>query len=98
VTRDDVFERLRDDRDALGAYRVRSLAVFGSVARGEMREGSDVDILVEFESGACIGLFEFVRLQRHLAELLGAPVDLVTPAALRHELRESILREAVHAA
>lgn len=98
MTRDEVFERLRGDRDALGAYRVRSRAVFGLVVRGEMREGSDVDILVEFESSACIGLFEFVRLQRHVAELLGALVDLVTPAALRHEFRESILRVAVHAA
>ncbi len=98
MTRNDVFERLRGDRDALGAYRVKSLAVFGSVVRDEMCEGSDIDILVDFEPSARIGLFEFVRLQRHLTELLGAPVDLVTPAALRHELRESILREAVHAA
>ena len=98
MTRDDVLERLRNDREVLRACGVKSLSVFGSLVHGDMREGSDVDILVEFESSARIGLFEFVRLQRHLTEILGAPVDLVTPTALRGELREAILREAVHAA
>ncbi|MGC8724838.1 MAG: nucleotidyltransferase family protein, partial [Acidobacteriota bacterium] len=74
------------------------LSLFGSAARAEMRTGSDVDILVEFESGAHVGLFEFVRLQRHLSQLLGQAVDLVTPDALRPEMRESILREKVDAA
>jgi predicted nucleotidyltransferase len=98
VTRDEVIAALRADRAALDRFRVASLAVFGSVVRGEMHAGSDIDILVEFEAGAQVGLFDFVRLRRHLAEILGAPVDLVTPAALRAELRDAILREAVRAA
>lgn len=97
MTCDDVLSKLRGENDTLRRFAVRSLAVFGSVARGEARDGSDVDILVEFEPGARTGLFELVRLQRHLSALLGAPVDLVTPASLRPEMREVILREAVHA-
>jgi len=98
MTCDEVLDKLRGERVALRQFAVKSLAVFGSVARGEMREDSDVDILVEFEPGAHIGLFEFLRLRRHLSGVVGAPVDLVTPAALHPELCEAILREAVDAA
>ena len=72
------------------------VALFGSFARDEGREDSDVDLLVEFSRP--IGLFEFVRMQRQLGELLGHRVDLVTPAALKPQLRDRILREAVVAA
>jgi hypothetical protein len=93
-----VLKKLRNERAALRRFAVSRLAVFGSAARGEMRAGSDVDILVEFEPGSRIGLFEFVRLQRHLSEVLGAQVDLVTSEALRPEFREKILQELVDAA
>ena len=80
----------------LDAFGVARLSLFGSFARDEGREDSDVDLLVEFSRP--IGLFEFVRLQRQLAELIGHPVDLVTPAALKPQLRDRILHEAVLAA
>ena len=86
---------LRANRDALEEYSVASLALFGSVARDEADDTSDVDILVEFSRP--VGLFEFVRLQRFLASLLGHSVDLVTPAALRDSMREQILAEAIYA-
>ena len=57
---------------------------------------SDVDLLVEFS--VPVGLFEFVRLRRFLEEILGARVDLVTPGALKPQLRQAVLREAVRAA
>jgi hypothetical protein len=68
------------------------------MARGEATETSDIDVLVEFEEGRQVGLFEFVRLQRYLSELLGRPVDLATPEALRQDMRAQILKEAVRAA
>ena len=68
------------------------------MARDEADESSDVDILVEFEPGARVGLFEFARLRRTLGEILGRTVDLVTPDALRQEMRAQVLREAVYAA
>lgn len=86
---------LRDAMPELaGAYGVESLAVFGSVARGEATAGSDVDLLVRFH-GHPPGLFGFVRLERQLSELLGRPVDLVTESALKPRLRDQILAESV---
>jgi len=80
----------------LDQFAVKSLAVFGSVARGEATESSDVDLLVEFNRP--IGLFEFIRLKNHLENLIGFKVDLVTPDALHPALRKSILSEAVYVA
>jgi uncharacterized protein len=75
---------------------VKSLAVFGSLARGEATPASDIDVLVEFDRP--VGLFEFIRLKMYLEELTGRQVDLVTPDALRPAMRAEILREAVHVA
>jgi uncharacterized protein len=98
MRRNQVLQLLRRHRQDLQAFAVQRLAVFGSVARDEAHEGSDVDILVEFQPGARVGLFEFVRLQRYLSEILDCPVDLATLEALREEMREQILREAIELA
>ena len=96
MTLNETLERLANQREALQGFKVRSLSVFGSVARGEAGRGSDVDLLVEFSEP--VGLFEFARLKRFLEQVLETRVDLVTPAALRASMRESVLREAVRAA
>ena len=96
VRRDDILQALRDSRSLLDAFGVARLSLFGSFARDQGRDDSDVDLLVEFNRP--IGLFEFVRLQRELGERIGRRVELVTPAALKPQLREMILREAVIAA
>ncbi len=90
--------RLRADDSLVREFSIRALYIFGSVARGEDSPGSDIDILVEFEPGARIGLFAFARLQRRLSELLQKKVDLVTREGLHHALRDRILKEAVRAA
>jgi predicted nucleotidyltransferase len=77
-------------------FAVSSLSVFGSMARGDASEHSDVDILVEFERP--VGLFDLARLRRHLVEILGRPVDLGTSASLRPRLRRSALDEAIRVA
>ncbi|MBM4406235.1 MAG: nucleotidyltransferase family protein [Chloroflexi bacterium] len=77
-------------------YNVKRLALFGSVARDRMRPGSDVDVLVEFSQP--IGLFAFLDLKTELEHLLGRPVDLVTADALKPQMRDKILGEAIHAA
>jgi len=74
-------------------YRVRNLWAFGSYVRGEMKRRSDLDLLVEFDQAPT--LFEFVRLERHLAELLGVKVDLVMKTALKPSIGERILEEVV---
>ena len=73
-----------------GAYNVR---VFGSVARGEANDASDVDFLVDMEPGR--SLFDMGGLLMDLQELLGRPVDVTTPAGLKPRIREQVLREAV---
>jgi len=77
-------------------FGVSRVSLFGSFARDEARDDSDVDVLVEFSRP--IGLFEFVRLQRELSQRVGRKVDLVTTAALKPQLRDRILQEAVVAA
>jgi predicted nucleotidyltransferase len=87
---------LIDHQDELHQRGVKSLAVFGSVARGEATSTSDIDMLVEFERP--VGLFEFIRLKFYLEKLTGKSVDLVTPDALRADMRAEILSEAIHVA
>ena len=76
-----VVQLLRDSRDYLRAeYGVSRIGLFGSVARGEADESSDVDIIVESERP--VGL-QFVELADYLEDLLGRDVDLLTPAGIQ---------------
>jgi len=96
MTREQLVEKLSGHKSELGQFKVAAISVFGSVARNEANERSDVDLLVEFSEP--VGLFHFVRLKRFLEDLLGARVDLVTRGALKAQLRERILAEAIRAA
>ena len=94
--RDSVLEILQINQDNLRSYGVRSISLFGSVARGESGPRSDVDLLVDVDDD--VSLFGLSRLKRHLEDLLGMPVDLVTTDALRPDFRDSIMAEAIRAA
>ena len=96
MRRDEALAILKSHKQELIKFDVKSLAIFGSVARDEAGPESDVDILVEFAKP--IGLFEFVRLKIYLENLLQRKVDLVTPDALKERMREQILKEAIRAA
>jgi predicted nucleotidyltransferase len=96
MTREQVIERLAGARAELTSLGVRSLDLFGSVARGESGPDSDVDLLVDFDRP--IGLFHFFRVQRRLEEVLGTKVDLVMRDAVKRQLRDRIFAEAVRAA
>jgi predicted nucleotidyltransferase len=95
VTREQVIQRLAGERAELASLGVRSLDLFGSVARGEAGPTSDVDLLVDFDKP--IGLFHFFRVQRRLEEILGCRVDLVMRDAVKRQLRDRIFAEAVRA-
>ena len=75
-------------------YGVRELAVFGSAARGDLRPDSDVDVLVDFEPDARIGLVKFASLSEELESLGGRKVDLGTKTGLKQRVRSEILGEA----
>ncbi len=94
--RDEILLVLREHRSDLERLGVKSVALFGSAVRGEAREDSDVDLLVEFQRP--VGLFEFVDVKQYLEDVLGCRVDLGTPDSLKPRLRESVLAEAVYVA
>jgi hypothetical protein len=75
-------------------YQVRELAFFGSAARGEQHEGSDIDLLVEFEPEAKVGFLHFLGLAEELEALLRRKVDLVPKAGLKAVIRDRVLAEA----
>jgi len=74
-------------------YKVKEIGIFGSFVRGEQRKDSDIDIFVEFEEVP--DLFKFIELERYLEALLQVKVDLVRKKAIRKELKEQILTEAI---
>jgi uncharacterized protein len=96
-TKEDVFTLLRQNGAQLRRFGVGSLSVFGSFARGEPRDESDVDILVEFEPEQ-ESFDNFLGLAEFLEELFGRRVDLLTPESLNPRFGHYILEEAEHAA
>jgi len=74
-------------------YNVAEIGIFGSYVRGEQEEGSDLDVLIEFEGS--IGLFKFVELENYLSEILGTKVDLVMRGGLKPRIGKHILREVI---
>jgi hypothetical protein len=75
-------------------YRVRRLALFGSVLRNDFRPDSDVDVLVDFEAEAHVGFLTLSRMQRELSGLFQRPVDLVPMDGLKPVIRETVLSSA----
>lgn len=74
-------------------HGARNVRLFGSVARGEATETSDLDLLIEMESGR--SLLDIVAIKQDLEELLGCKVDVVTEAAISPYLRDKVLHEAI---
>jgi predicted nucleotidyltransferase len=77
-------------------YRIKELGVFGSYVRQEQDEQSDIDVLVDFEEDADIGLFEFMEIEDELSKLLGAKVDLVLKRALKPAIGQHIINEVIY--
>lgn len=88
---------LKDKRDdilnAAARYGAYNLRIFGSVARGEAKSDSDIDILVDLEPGR--SLLDLGGLLMDLQELLGCNVDVVTENGLRPRIKDRVLREAL---
>jgi predicted nucleotidyltransferase len=86
---------LRRHERELRARGLTRLALFGSAARGDLGSSSDIDLLIEVDPARPFGLFAFVGLKADLAAILGRPVDLAFPDAMRPRLRAAVLRDAV---
>ncbi len=85
-------QKRQDIRRIAGHFPVENLRVFGSVLHGDDADGSDFDLLVDPLPGAT--LFDLGGLQVELEDLLGVPVDVVTPGDLSPKLRRAVLAEA----
>ena len=75
-------------------HHIRKLALFGSILRDDFRHDSDVDVLVEFESGHPTGFIRLAGMELELSELLGKKVDMRTPAELSRYFRKEVLASA----
>ena len=93
MKRDEVLAIIKVHQVKLQELGVKSLDLFGSVARDEARQDSDVDFLVEFSKP--IGLFGFSQIRLYLEDILGCPVDLGTADTLREHLRKPVLEDAI---
>lgn len=90
--------RIDLDRERVVAFcrrnRISRLSLFGSATRDDFGPLSDVDLLVEFEPGARVGLFQMVRMEEELSVLVGRRVDLRTPAELSRYFRDEVVAGA----
>lgn len=97
MKKEHALQILQDHLSEIRKYHVTSIAIFGSVARDESTDASDIDILVEFDPQATVGLFMFIDLKDYLSEILGCAVDLATPGSLRKDMKPAILKEMIRA-
>jgi predicted nucleotidyltransferase len=93
----EALETLRRSELALRARGVRRAALFGSVARGENRPGSDIDIMVEIDPEAHITVFDYVGLKEYIASLFDSPVDVVNRDGLKPYVRPTATADAIYA-
>lgn len=96
MKREQVINVLAERRGEFERFGIKSLSLFGSIARDETHAESDIDVLVEFDGKATFD--RYMDLKFYLEDLLGRRIDLVTRKALRPSLRPTIEREAVRVA
>jgi uncharacterized protein len=94
MTSKTVIATLRRRRAELTRLGIKSLSLFGSVARGEERPESDVDILVEFEGRATFD--RYMDAKFYLEDILGSRVDLVTLQAIKPRMKPYIMQDLIH--
>ncbi|NVO13049.1 MAG: nucleotidyltransferase family protein [Rhodoplanes sp.] len=97
MTRADALETLKHSEAALRARGVRRAAVFGSVARGDNRPGSDLDIMVEIDPEAHLTVYDYVDLKDYIASLFDGPVDVVNRDSLKPHVGPAATADAHYA-
>lgn len=93
----EALETLRRSEKALRARGVQRAALFGSVARGDNRPDSDIDIMIEINPEAHITVFDYVGLKEYIAGLFDGPVDVVSREGLKPYVRPAATADAIYA-
>lgn len=97
MNRLDIIARLRKNETDLRARGVMHAALFGSRARGDAREDSDTDIMIEIDPEARIGVWDYVGIKDFIAGLFDGPVDVVKRKTLKPYVRLSVTADAIDA-
>jgi len=97
IDRERVVATLRSHQAELHRRGVRHAAVFGSITRGEGKQTSDIDILIELDPQAPVGLFEYVGITQYLSDLFPVRVDVANRSSLKPLVRPMIERDAIYA-
>jgi uncharacterized protein len=92
-----ILARLRENEAALKARGVTHAALFGSVARGEQRPGSDIDIMIELDPAARVTMFDYVDIKEYIESLFQAPVDVVNRDGLKPFVRPNAAADVIYA-
>lgn len=92
-----IVSLLRANQTALRARGVLHAAIFGSVARGEARPDSDLDVMVEFDPGRGLGIYDMVAIAEEMSALLGRRVDITSARMLKPIARQHALSEKLDA-
>jgi predicted nucleotidyltransferase len=93
----EALKTLRRSEQALRGRGVKHAALFGSVARGDNRSASDIDIMVEIDPDACLAVFDYVDLKEYIAGLFDQPVDVVNRDGLKSHIRPAATADAIYA-
>ncbi len=99
MRRDEALRRMREGRERLAVLGVAHAYLFGSVARDTATAGSDIDVVVDAEDGAPLGLFRLARVTDELERIFGRPVDVISKAGLSHAsgLQQRVAPDLVNA-
>ena len=91
------LDTLRRSEQALRGRGVKHAALFGSVARGENRSGSDIDIMIEIDPEARVTVFDYVSIKEYIAQLFDGPVDVVNREGLKPYVRPAAMADMIYA-
>ena len=94
MQKNEVVQRLKQHADAIKAIGARSLYLFGSTARGEARETSDIDLFIDYDEDTDFSAIELIRIQRYISDLLQAEADVTTREGLHPLIRAEIVASA----
>jgi uncharacterized protein len=93
MTKDEILKKLEENRETVRSFEVREIGLFGSYARDKQKEGSDIDILVDFENPS---LHNYFSLKSFLEKLFDCKVDLAFKSTIKPRIRNKVWEETIY--